>query len=195
MRRPIFVAIPLTLLGAIGCADEPTSATDVAGFHASHAHAGAVSAAAGSSAQNKLLAQIRAATARYHRVEAAIADGYAQTSPCVASPAGTMGIHYGKMANFDGTVDPANPEVLVYLPDENGRLRLVAVEFVVVAAAWDATHTDPPMLGEQVFDDFTAGPNFGGPPFPNYQLHAWVWRHNPAGMHAPFNPAISCPTP
>ena len=194
MRRLSALSPWLVAIAAMACADEPTAAPDVAGLHASHVHAAPVSGAraAASTSHLKLLAEIRAATARYHRVEAAEADGYVLNSPCVASPAGAMGHHYAKFANFDGVVDPVNPEVLVYLPDD-GRLRLVAVEYIVVAAAWDATHADPPLLGEQVFDDFSTGPNFGGPPFPNYQLHAWLWAHNPAGMHAPFNPAIACP--
>ncbi|WP_461488356.1 hypothetical protein [Pontibacter sp. HJ8] len=139
---------------------------------------------------NKLLAEIRRATVHYKDVADAEAAGYVLSSECVSSPAGSMGYHYTNFALVDATVDPALPETLVYEPQKNGKLRLVAVEYIVVAEAWDAMHDSPPMLGEQVFDDFSEGG--GGPPFPNYQLHAWVWKHNPSGMHAPFNPTVSC---
>ncbi|OKL38704.1 hypothetical protein [Pontibacter flavimaris] len=141
--------------------------------------------------QMRLLAEIRRATARYHRVEAAEADGYVLSSECVASPAGGMGHHFVKGPLVDGVVEPTMPEALVYEPQSNGRLRLVAVEYIVVAAAWDATHDSPPMLGSVVFDDHRPEGS-GGPPFPHYQLHAWIWKHNPAGMHAPFNPNVNC---
>lgn len=140
-----------------------------------------------SAEQNKLNAQIRQATAHYHQVERAMADGYTPAGGCVPG----MGIHYVNFGLVDGTVDPSMPEVLVYEPQKNGKLKLVAVEFIVVAAAWDATHSSPPMLGSRVFDDHrpVGSP---GPPFPNYQLHAWVWKNNPAGMYTPFNPTVSC---
>ncbi len=51
------------------------------------------------------LAQVRRATAKYHRVEVALADGYAPDLNCVALPNGSaaMGIHYScqsKSRNF-----------------------------------------------------------------------------------------------
>jgi hypothetical protein len=146
---------------------------------------------AGSAAQNQLLATIRAATARYHRVDAALVDGYVLASPCEAIPGGGIGVHYRKSALFDVVVDPAQPELLVYEPQENGNLRLVAVAFVVPAAPWDATQGSPPMLGEQVFEDKRV-PDFSSPPFPTYELHVWVWQHNPIGIYATINPMVSC---
>ncbi len=144
-----------------------------------------------SAAHNKVLAEIRSATARYHRIEVAEADGYVVGSPCVMSPNGGMGVHYLKSGLIDHIVDPSQPEALLYEPQKNGKMKLVAVEFIVAAAPWDAMHNYPPMLGDQVFDDHRA-PGSPGPPFPHYQLHAWVWEHNPAGMHTPYNPNISC---
>lgn len=139
-------------------------------------------------AQNKINAEIRRATAHYHQVERAVADGYAPVSHCVPG----MGVHYLNMGYLsDGVVDPSRPELLVYEPMKNGRLKLVAVEFMVIAGPWDAAHDGPPMLGSQAFDDHrpVGSP---GPPFPHYQLHAWVWKNNPAGMYTPFNPTVSC---
>lgn len=142
-------------------------------------------------AQNRIVAEIRRSTARFHRIDVALAEGYAQASPCVSSPAGGMGHHYDKRPLVDGRVDPSNPEVLLYEPQADGSLRLVAVEFIVPAAAWDPLHDSPPMLGNRTFDDGRAM-NIGGPPFPHYQLHVWLWRNNPEGMYARFNPTVGC---
>jgi len=143
-------------------------------------------------AQNKALAAIRAATAKYHRVEVAEGDGYELASACVTRPGlGGMGFHYTNFPLVDIHIDPRNPEVLLYEPQKNGTLRLVAVEFIVPAIPWDMVHEDPPSFEGQVFDDhrdFTKG----GPPFPHYQLHVWVWMNNPAGIFAQYNPNVNC---
>ncbi len=31
-----------------------------------------------------------------------------------------------------------------------------------------------------------------GVPFPHFDLHAWIWQGNPAGMFAEFAPNLSC---
>lgn len=131
--------------------------------------------------QNTFLSEIRNATARYHRVEVALEAGYAPVSPCVSSPLGGMGYHYRNDALVDGVVDPSRPEMLLYEPTKNGRLGLVGVEFVVPPSLW--TDPSPPRLGDQ---------EFGMDPFGNHALHVWVWRHNPSGMYADFNPRVSC---
>ena len=102
-----------------------------------------------------------------------------------------MGIHYvnGGLVG-DPAVDAQKPEALVYEPEQNGRLRLVALEYVVIKSAWDATHSSPPSLFGQTFN-LTLSPNrFGLPAF--YSLHAWIWKHNPAGMFSPWNPDVTC---
>lgn len=140
------------------------------------------------------LAEIRAATARYHQVEAAIADGYASTVACAALPGvGAMGIHYVNAAlRDDADFDATHPEVLVYEPQKNGQLRLVAVEYLVWRANWDAAHpgTSPSLLGNDFYRSF--GPAAHGLP-DHYELHAWLWRHNPDGMFAQWNPNVTCP--
>jgi hypothetical protein len=154
----------------------------------------ASAANAGDAAQLQLLATIRQATAQYHRVDAAIADGYVQGSPCEAMPGQGIGVHYRKSSLFNAIVDPSQPELLVYEPDTHGGLDLVAVAFVVPAAAWDPTHSSPPLLGDQVFEDKRV-PDWSSPPFPTYVLHVWVWKHNPNGMYATTNPLVSCGAP
>lgn len=85
------------------------------------------------------------------------------------------------------------PEALVYEPMRNGRLRLVAVEYLVTRAAWEgAGNTAPPMLFGESFE-LVASPNgYGLPPF--YELHAWIWKHNPRGMFDDWNPRVNCPS-
>lgn len=156
-----------------------------------HGAPGFAATNAGDPAQNQLLSTIRDATDQYHDVAAALADGYVLGSPCEAMPGQGIGIHYRKASLIDGVVDPAHPELLVYEPRDNGDLKLVAVAFVVRAAIWDATHSSPPMLGDQVFEDKRI-PDWSSPPFPNYELHVWVWKHNSNGMYATTNPSVSC---
>jgi hypothetical protein len=141
--------------------------------------------------------QVKHATAGYHDVGVAEQAGYGRFVDvngiaCIDMPGmGAMGVHYVNGALVgDGKVDALTPEAVVYEPDSAGRLHLVAVEYVVIQQAWDAQHRHPPALFGHRFD-FTASPNrYGLPPF--YSLHAWVWKNNPAGMFAMWNPRASC---
>ena len=132
------------------------------------------------------LAQVRQATAKYHDVGQALADGYIPVSGCEALPGvGAMGIHYlNPGLASDLTVDPLAPEVLLYAPSGDG-LRLVGVEYFVAHAGQPA----PRVLG-QTFDGPMAGHSPGMPA--HYDLHAWVWQANPAGLFAAWNPHVSC---
>jgi hypothetical protein len=84
----------------------------------------------------------------------------------------------------DGVIDASRPEVLIYEPTKNGEVQLVGVAFVVPPQAWP--NSAPPTLGAQ---EFTPP---AGPASPTYLLTAWVWRHNPDGLHAFYNPKVSC---
>lgn len=136
------------------------------------------------------LDDIRAATAQFHRTEAAQAAGYTLVPGldyCFNNPGvGAMGYHYINTASLDVTLDVLHPEAMVYAPGPNGQLHLGAVEYIVPAAAWDAAgHTEPPsLLGHHLHLNQALGV---------YVLHAWVWRHNPAGVFADWNPTVSCP--
>jgi hypothetical protein len=151
--------------------------------------------------QNRILAVIKQATAKYHQLEAAEAAGYSLDPHCVEVPGlGGMGQHAAKLSLVDATVDPSHPEVLLYEPGQNGQYKLVGVEFIVAAAPWDYENEGPPMLGNVAFDDHREMIEIdgklvnakGGPPFPHYQLHVWVWKNNPRGMYFPLNPSVSC---
>jgi hypothetical protein len=145
------------------------------------------------------LLAIWATTAKFHRVEAALAAGYELgyvngsgariITGCIAHPTdGAMGYHYfNKQLVDDLVVDPLKPEGLVYESGSNGRLRLVAVEYVVPGA-----NSNPPGVSEP--------PSVFGMPMVIlvpavgfYTLHAWVWKHNPSGVFAHWNPRVACP--
>jgi hypothetical protein len=151
-----------------------------------------------------------AVTAKYQSLNLARKSGYsilADTAgiSCIAEPQmGAMGVHYvkGDLVK-DPAIDALHPEALVYSPDGHGGLHLAALEYVVIKSDWDAKQPQPPSLGVgsreapvppmlfgQEFN-FTDAPNrYGLPPF--YSLHAWIWKDNPAGTFAMWNPTVHC---
>ena len=130
---------------------------------------------------------VKAASARYHSVERALADGYVRGHDCIQSPAGAMGIHFENPELIeDPQMDVRRPEILLYLPKANGGLELVGVEYMVNA---DDVATRPQLFGQPF-----QGPMPAHHPEmeTHYDLHAWVWAENPRGMFAQFNPALTC---
>src|SRR5213079_1386516 len=87
---------------------------------------------------NSTLAVIRRATARYHDLNAAIADGFVFLHGCEVrteeGPVGTVYINVQRL--LDGEIDPSLPDGLIYEPGGNRPPRLVAVEFAVPFALW-----------------------------------------------------------
>ena len=168
----------------------PTASPAAAHDHASHAD----------TLQHEL-AQVRRATARFQSVEEATAAGYELgwvngsnvriLTGCVANAtAGAMGYHYinpGLMTDND--VDPLRPEALVYESSPDGGRKLVAVEWIVRSAQSNPPGvTEPPsVLGMQ--RHILVPPP--GPAF--YLMHAWIWKHNPTGIIADWNPEVTCP--
>ena len=135
---------------------------------------------------------VRAATAPFVDPEVAMAAGYVPKPFCVSGPnEGAMGVHFVNPSIIpDGKLDPEKPESLVY-ESKNGKLRLVAAEFIVFKADWEAQgNKTPPALFGQLLN-FVAAPNrFGNPDF--YELHVWAWKDNPFGTFVDWNPRVSC---
>jgi hypothetical protein len=134
--------------------------------------------------ESKAIAEIRRATARYHDLDAAIADGFVLLHPCEErpgeGPVGIVYVHFGRV--LDGVIDPQAPDALVYEPSTNGRPKLVGAEFAILFSMW--TDPAPPQfLGAE----FQPEDEFGV-----WGLHVWAWRHNPEGMFAESNPNVSC---
>jgi hypothetical protein len=147
------------------------------------------------------LATVRQATAKYHRLKVAEADGFVPLFDCIVDPAqpskGAMGVHYIKPDRFDSELDLREPEVLVYEPLANGGMRLVATEYIIPAAAWPPVGAPPPVFLGQALKYKTTMGKYGKDDGiePYYELHIWAWKHNPNGMFADWNPRVTCPAP
>lgn len=138
--------------------------------------------------------KVRQATARYRDISVAMAEGWAPATPCVSGPNfGAMGVHFALPARVgDGEIDAAEPELLIYEPQSNGSMRLVGVEFLVIAADWAKNNTEggaPSVDGHLMH--FVGEPNrYGLPAF--YELHVWAWERNPDGFFADWNKLVTC---
>ena len=158
---------------------------------------------AAATAGNTGLSGARAATAQFHEIDAARAAGYTVEVAdlnhvrCIddsVGHTGGMGIHFLNPSLLDANVDESTPELVIYEPTKNGRMRLVAVEYLVVKSVWAAAHggagAAAPMLFGQPMELVPAGNRYGLPDF--YELHAWLWKNNPLGMHNDWNPDVTC---
>lgn len=165
------------------------------------------------------LAAVRAATERFRDVHHALAEGYiaapgnlCDTAPMMGRPVelGAMGIHYFRPdllgitappnPRVDGTgthTDFSKPAILIYEPQADGSLELVAVENLVFIKAWEAAgNKQLPSYQGKSFDRMEDNPST---PIdeahmfePHYDLHVWLYRDNPNGIFAQFNPKVSC---
>jgi hypothetical protein len=127
--------------------------------------------------------KVREANSRFKDVNAAVKEGYAPI-PCTSGiDGGAMGIHYVNPDLIkDEAIDLSRPEAVMYEPDERGKMKLVAVEYI--------TTKGPANLEGQLFS-LTGTPNrYGLPAF--YELHVWAWKDNPKGPFADMNPTVSC---
>jgi len=124
------------------------------------------------------LAIARAATAKYHDVARAEADGYINVNDYESGE----GFHFVKPPLIDATFNPDEPEVLLYAPVPNeNRLALVAVEYAVPLAL----SADPPAGFSGDADQWRRNEEIGV-----WELTAWVWLHNSNGMFAHTNPRV-----
>ena len=124
------------------------------------------------------LARARNATAKYHDVAEALADGYVQRGYGPGE-----GFHFVKASLIDCTFDAEHPEALLYIPSGEG-LRLVGVEYSVRNTC---TTTAPEGFTGDA--DEWEGPNAEGRPV--WALVAWLWLGNPNGVFAePPHPQI-----
>ena len=126
---------------------------------------------------------IRNATAKFKSTEAAEAAGYKLATGCVEhQPAGAMGYHFNNEGLFDATLDLEHPEVLVYEKRPDGTFQLNGVEFYVPTSAWKSA--EPPRIMGQ---NLQTAPGLGF-----WFLHVWVWKADPSGLFAMWNPDVKC---
>lgn len=170
-----------------GCAPDAPTTPGAALSFAQHGHSAPADPLASSldAATQARLAQLRAATARFHDIAAARAAGWStQVTGCMSNPPlGGMGFHYADLSRFDAVVEETRPEILVYAPKPGGGLQLVAVEYAVPLTAWTAP--EPPSAFGRAFHVNEA--------FGLWVLHAWVWQPNPSGVFSDWNPRVACP--
>ena len=165
------------------------------------------------------LDEVRTATERFRNVKVALAEGYIAdpSGMCVTAEmeglpaeAGAMGIHYFR-PDLLGITGPPNPRVsgtstytdfrtpaiLIYEPQADGTLELVAVENLVFISSWEqAGNRQPPSFHGVPFDrmednpatDFDEAHGFE----PHYDRHVWLYRENPLGVFSPMNPNVTC---
>ena len=165
------------------------------------------------------LAEVRQATERFTDVKVALAEGYIRdpfdlcdTAEMMGMPAklGAMGVHYFRPDLLGVTAPPSprvdgngthtdfrKPAILIYEPQADGTMQLVAVENLVFQAAWKAAgHSQPPTYQGVVYDTMADNPATALDEAhmfqPHFDRHVWLYRENPNGVFAPFNPAVSC---
>ena len=165
------------------------------------------------------LDEVRAGTERFQDVNVALAEGYVrdpanmcETAPMMGRPAaeGAMGVHYFRPDLLGVTAPPSprvdgngmhtdfhTPAVLIYEPQADGSMQLVAVENLVFIRAWmEAGQNEPPTFHGVPFDRMEDDPtteldeahNFE----PHFDRHVWVYRENPNGVFTSFNPTVTC---
>lgn len=163
------------------------------------------------------LDDLRSAVEKYRDVNVALADGYiTPDNHCVSAageglPAelGAMGIHYIHPALLEITAtaprvdgngthtDWMKPSVLIYEPQADGSLELVAVENLVFEAAWMSSGKSEQLaLNGRSWDHMADDPATAGDEAhgfaPHFDQHVWLYRENPAGDLMPFNANVTC---
>jgi hypothetical protein len=120
--------------------------------------------------------RIRTANVRLEDATTALMEGYTAV-PCASGFDGAVAVRYVNPQYLqDDVPDVARPQGLIYEPGTDGRLQLMAVEYVTVAG--------PLSLGGQPFK-FVRKPD-------RYRLIVWAWTDNPAGLFADANPEEFC---
>ena len=193
--------VAVAAIAAAGATGMTTSAADVPD-HAAHGSEHGTGPSPDNENVQHALAQVRRVTDRFHDVDVAKAAGYELgwvngsgtriIAGCVANvanpAAGAMGYHYFNADLMaDDKVKLLEPEVLVYEKGNGGQLELVAVEW---AARGPNSNPPGPARAPRVLG---MPMHILVPAVGFHIMHAWLWKPNPAGMFADWNPDVSCP--
>lgn len=132
-------------------------------------------------------ARVRAATAAFRSLDAAVEAGYPREVPnCLSHPElGGMGHHHANSELLDDKIEVERPEILVYTPTEDGEYVLHGVEYIVPYSARPPDEEPPTVMGQELkrADELQI-----------WYLHVWVWTPNPSGLFADWNPDVKCET-
>lgn len=137
------------------------------------------------------LEELRSATEPFQELQDAQAVGY---EVLVAHPTngnrcfrhaqlGGMGFHYLNPDLADDAVSVSSPEVVIYEPQADGSLELVAAEYIVPFSIRGDDEAPPILFGREFRRNYTVNV---------WALHAWAWKENPSGAFADWNPNVSC---
>ncbi len=125
--------------------------------------------------------QAKAATMKYTDFDLAESEGFIDVSGYVPQ----MGHHYLLPARVDGTFELEKPEILLYVPDADGNMEFIGIEYAIQVE--DANNPGTPPEGFTGSDDewhFRED-------LAQWQLHVWTVKPNTDGIFAPLNPAIT----
>lgn len=129
----------------------------------------------------KELNELKAAVAPLKVLENAKAAGYTID---VTGYVPQMGHHFLNPALMDNTFDHRKPELLLFVPGENGKWDFIAVEYAVPIA--DMNNIPPPPEGfTGDADEWVV--NYGAE---LWTLHVWIELENPNGLFEPRNPNV-----
>lgn len=130
----------------------------------------------------------------YKDITVARSAGYSKRlTECVSGPEfGAMGIHMANLSLvMDGVITSSQPEIIIYEPQADGRVRMVGVEYLIPAPLWKPTPEEPVPSVEGVHMNFIPGPNrYGNDAL--WELHVWAFERNPLGAYADWNTQVSC---
>ena len=124
--------------------------------------------------------QLKSVTERYMDFNVAQNEGLIDVSGYVPN----MGHHFLNPALADTTFEMDKPEIILYLPDENGDMQMVAVEYSIIPE--DPNNPGNPPEGFTGDNDEWHFNEMLG----QWQLHVWTVLENPDGIFAPHNPVI-----
>ena len=178
-------AAVLTAIFLAACTTEPSTASDARAPISAKSITEASSPASEQAQIERDLATLRETVAPFHKYENAYAVHWTdKITACMSDPAlGGMGFHYVNGGYVDAIVRPDQPELLVYEPQANGKLRFVAVEFMIPYAYRPRDAEAPVLFGRT----FTRNDRFQ-----LWGLHVWVGKQNPSGLFASWNPTVNC---
>ena len=110
--------------------------------------------------------------------------GYSEAiTPCwFHREQGGQGVHYGRTELIDSVVTTMDPEIVMYEPQAGGGNELIGIEYIVPFANWTSP-TPPTVLGH---------PMHRNEPLGLWVHHVWLFRENPSGIYADWNPSVSC---
>ena len=170
--RKLCVVVSVAILCGVGTSASAAPKSDVSGLGSD-------------------LAKIRQATAKYHRTEAAEADGYTYY-PAPGNPGGPDAFYVNWGALYDGpqgipgAMKLDQPEALAYVKLPNGELRLTSVFFFVPydvmpepGMTVEPTEDPPLWFGRHPVANITLG---------MWEMEVWIWVNNPNGMFEFYNP-------